>query len=345
MKNFLKKYAPPGCRKIWGAFQRGKQSFRLRRAVRQALGKDAVRYLRYAIGTRSVRSRENLQAWILMLSHSIEKGLSLPDPRPMFGAANIRDLLYTLNQYMERHGNDWVVCSGTAALKAYCLFNRAAVAEGAEASAEYNAAENWLNKQASDQAGFESGTYKTTAEELRRCGKISSDFFFSRYSIRNFSPAPVDETILREAVRIAGKSPSVCNRQAWRVKLIRRPDLIEKVQTVAGGARGFAEKIGTLAIVTSDLSCFYGETERNQAWIDGGIFVMSFLYALHALGLGGCCLNCCLKPAEEQRIRQLLNLPESEVMIARIAIGHYAEKLEVAVSPRWHIDEILTVYK
>ena len=46
-----------------------------------------------------------------------------------------------------------------------------------------------------------------------------------------------------------------------------------------------------LLIIAMDLKAFVPAHERYQHWIDGGMFSMSIIYALHSLGLSSCCLN------------------------------------------------------
>ena len=46
-----------------------------------------------------------------------------------------------------------------------------------------------------------------------------TDFFASRYSVRQFAEEPVPLALIETAVRLAQKTPSVCNRQSGRVHL------------------------------------------------------------------------------------------------------------------------------
>jgi nitroreductase len=120
-----------------------------------------------------------------------------------------------------------------------------------------------------------------------------SRFFASRHSIRQFADEPVSIDLVRRAVDMALHTPSVCNRQAWKV---------------------------------------YGE--RNQAWIDGGMFAMSFVLALHSLGLGTCCLNWSVEQKTDIALRAEAAIPDSEVIIMLLAIGHIPPELNVAASVR-----------
>ena len=62
----------------------------------------------------------------------------------------------------------------------------------------------------------------------------------------------------------------------------------QQVIAVQGNA-GFGDRVPLVLVITSDLQTFFAPEERNQAWIDGGMFAMSLVHALHSLGLASCC--------------------------------------------------------
>jgi nitroreductase len=86
--------------------------------------------------------------------------------------------------------------------------------------------------------------------------------------------------------------------------------------------------------VTSDLKCFTGVTERNEAYVDGGMFAMSLLYALHHQGVGACPLNWMVPSSVDAKLRRVLPIPQNEKVIMVISVGHMPDKLRVAKSVR-----------
>ena len=74
--------------------------------------------------------------------------------------------------------------------------------------------------------------------------------------------------------------------------------------------------------------------ERNQCWIDGGMFAMSLVLGLHAQGLGTCFLNWSKSAPEDKAMRALLQLPPQEAIITLIAVGNLPRSLSVAKSVR-----------
>jgi len=100
----------------------------------------------------------------------------------------------------------------------------------------------------------------------------------------SFSDRPVKQEIVKRAVSLALKTPSVCNRQAWFVYHIDDQSIIGRCLELQNGNSGFGHKIQSLLIIASDLKAFDTGGERYQHWIDGGMFSMSLVYALHPWG-------------------------------------------------------------
>jgi len=183
----------------------------------------------------------------------------------------------------------------------------------------------------------------TKAEVAKAINGVSTEFFLQRHSVRQFSKEDVDLSLIDEAIRIALKAPAVCNRQYSRAVVIADSGLVQEILRMQGGARGFAEDVNKVIVVTTPLSHFWGAAERNQAWIDGGLFAMSLLLGLHAQGLGACCLNWSKLNAQTQHMRDFLHLEEDEVIIMMIAVGHLLDQFDVAFSHRVNITDNVRV--
>ncbi len=111
--------------------------------------------------------------------------------------------------------------------------------------------------------------------------------------------------------------------------------------SLQNGNSGFGSAVPTVALVTVDTQLFAGPGERNQGWIDGGLFSMSFVWALHGLGLDSCMLNLSLRNGRSDALRRTLDIPDYELPIMMIAIGYARPGHRVARSPRRPIDEIV----
>lgn len=84
--------------------------------------------------------------------------------------------------------------------------------------------------------------------------------------------------------------------------------------------------------------------ERNCAFIDGGIFVMNLLYALHFYHIGACTLNWSATIEQDKNVHNLLSIPEREEIICMLTIGKLPKELAIANSERINIDRIITFH-
>ncbi|WP_211229842.1 nitroreductase family protein [Olivibacter sitiensis] len=165
-------------------------------------------------------------------------------------------------------------------------------------------------------------------------------FSNSRKSIRNFTGEKVNEVLIRDAVQLAMNAPSVCNRQSAKVYLVEDKVKIDKILEIQGGFRGYTEQVGQLLILTTDRNYFYTIGERNQLYIDGGIFLMNLLYALHYYKIANCPANWGKTVQEEEVLSKYIFLPNSEKIICMVPIGVANPEFSVCLSRRRDIDEV-----
>lgn len=282
-----------------------------------------------------------LRSWIAADTHKLEKGLSLKAPRPGFGKPVARRLLDNLQTYVDNFKTDRTIQIGINVLLTYCRFNEPhneieppffdavkKIAEHMETCCE---------------SGALGGVLTLQRDTILQQGCLPGieAFFSSRYSIRNFAPDPIHPEDVQKAVRMAQKTPSVCNRQSWKAYVFLEEADRKIIFGCQQGNRGFGEYAGGVLVCTSDLATFFSYGERNQAWIDGGMFCMSLVYALHAVGIGSCCLNWSADPEQDRHLRKLAGIPDHEAVIMVIAIGHLPETLNVAQSVRKPLSDVL----
>ena len=311
----------------------------VRRTV-SAVAYDARRYLALSSTRSPYVSRENLAAKLIAHYHSIEKGLALPAPRPGFGKTVIPVVVRLVNVYVERYGEDEVTRSACGALRAYLAFNEEQGLTPAEIPV-HESIVSLLDACEAHPVGV-SGTTKVKRDDvLAAVDHVGLEFFTSRRSTRVFSTEPVTDAELEFAVRAAMSAPAVCNREFGQVTVWRDPVRIGEVLSVQGGANGFGDGIPALAMVTVSQRAYWAEAERNQGWIDGGLFAMAFMHGLHAQGLGSVALNWSKSPATDRRMRQLVGLDEARSIVMFIGFGHLREEYRVAASPRRPLEEFL----
>lgn len=164
----------------------------------------------------------------------------------------------------------------------------------------------------------------------------------NRFSVREYSSETVAQDSLDRVYELAMKTPSVCNRQATRIHQITDPNLIAQALRIQGGFSGYAVP-PVLLFVASDIRAFMNDGERNEPFVDGGLFAMSLLYALEAEGLAACPLNAMFSLKTDKATRKLLDIPDNELPVMYIAVGHFPDEVPVCRSARKTVDEILTL--
>lgn len=160
-----------------------------------------------------------------------------------------------------------------------------------------------------------------------------------RVSVRDFAEEPVDDTKIIEAISLANNTPSVCNRQGWFVRIIKDDNLIKKTISLQGGLRGHGNNVSHLLLITAFKNYFRFPTERFQAYVDGGLYSMSLMYALTSLDIANCPINSNFPKNERSKINKLLDISNDEAPIMLIAVGNYPEVIVTTKSERDNFNE------
>jgi nitroreductase len=303
---------------------------------------DFRRFLIWSSAGRTTLSQTQARAVITIQSHRIEKGLALPAPRPGFGIDAVTSLIECVDAYLAEFGWDDTIAAGTDALSAYRDFN----ARHQVLMPMVDHALGRLRMVGGIQGLPIAGTKNVTRAEI--VGTLPDDlsaFFASRHSVRQFAPHAVAQDLIVRAIRMAQKTPSVCNRQAWKVHVFSEPEQKREILKFQNGNRGFGDTASHLLIITVDLQHFTSAGERTQCWIDGGLFAMSVVYALHSLGLGTCMLNWSVLKETDRAVRTVAGIPDSQVIIMMIVVGNLPDEFTVAYSLRKGLEDVIVVHQ
>lgn len=286
--------------------------------LRREFKRDAERYANAAAeSTRTLGLTPiQLEAQLTKDYHRVEKGLALPAPKRPFGADVLRRLDEMIPQAAEVAAGSTFLARATSARTALAQWNQDGNIDDAVAP------------------------LLTEATQTPPAAPGADRLFTTRRSVRHFSPDPIDSAIVHEAISLALNSPSVCNRAPWRVRSYTGEDA-RRVLAHQNGNRGFGDNIPTLLLVTVDAGLMTGAGERNQAWIEGGIFGSTLVWALHSLGVATCMLNLSLTNAAADDLRSETGMNARELPIMMIAVGHAARGARVAASRRRALSEVL----
>ncbi|MFE7423135.1 nitroreductase family protein [Rhodococcus sp. NPDC057529] len=301
---------------------------------------DRDRFLRHS-STRDINPDPvALASFLTSAYHSLEKGLAMEVPRAGFGVRKIPSILAAIRE-LEATGNVSVATRGArGSVRSYVRFHdERGLAMPAHLEEELRA----FAAESGDEP-LPGGAVTLTRKEIKEATDFDYDRFIkTRYSVRHFTGEDVAPSDVRTVVGQALKSPRVCNRESRRIYAAYEPELRNNLLSYHHGNSGFGHKLGAVLVVAVDIREFDMIGERNQPWIDGGLFAMSLVYGFHAAGLGTCVLNWSEDREHDQVLRNAFHIPDNEVVITLIGVGHLPEQFDVAASPPPAIDDVLSV--
>ncbi|MGE7139303.1 nitroreductase family protein [Luteibacter sp. NPDC031894] len=294
---------------------------------------DAWRYARYG-GWSGPREPERHEFRTVKTYHRLEKSLAFAQRRAGAGWAAADDLVSLL----QRAPSEAAPAGMHAAVGVKVLHDFRAAAGDPPTASRVPAFVDAVPPRTT-----RGGALSTSADYIRQ-GRLDDPerFFESRHSVRDFSDARVEAGAVERAIALAMRSPSVCNRQAWHVYRTQRRETIDRILARQDGNAGFGHTVPCLLVLTADLRAFDTLGERYQHWIDGGMFAMALVMALHSLGLATCCLNWSRGPRDDRALRRAMPLAPHHTVIMMLAVGHPSDTLKVCYSARRAPRDILT---
>ena len=261
---------------------------------------DLKRFYKYASNQGVKDSEEKYIGHIVKRYHVIEKGLTMPSPRLGFGKEVVLDLINLCNQYIDIYGTTNVqLHNAIAVLLAYIEFHK---------DKSFTIAENivtaikLLSQRVNNSDVLPQQQIHITKEEyFNDINKSFEAFSNSRKSVRNYASKDLPIEKILKAIELARNTPTSCNRQSNRIYIYTNQQKIQEILKLQGGSRGFLELANKLIIVTNELGVYESTRERKQGYIDGGIYTMNLLYALHYNKVVCCVLNCGTTKANDLR--------------------------------------------
>jgi nitroreductase len=277
--------------------------------------------------------------------HPIEKGLAMPKMRLGFGKENILNLIEDCYAYKDR----FLALAAQRYSAGFQHYNQAlsilSEYKQVHLDAGFELESNFLEKIDTLTKGLGSDfiyhQIETTREDYFRDADSSfKNFSSSRHSLRNFVGKIKNED-LEKAIELAQNAPSACNRQPGRVHVVENEVLKQKVLDIQGGNSGFGSMADKVLIVAVETAGYRGLAERNGMFVDGGIYAMNLLYALHSFRIGACPLNWSSTPEKDILLRKTILISESQTVIMMIACGSPPDKFKLAYSKRSSVDTVI----
>jgi nitroreductase len=142
----------------------------------------------------------------------------------------------------------------------------------------------------------------------------------TRRSIRQYKKAPVPEDVLEKVLEAGRWAPSANNSQPWDFIVLRDEKLRKKIAEVTKYGKFLADApIGIVVAVDPEVSTHPVE--------DGALATQNMMLAAHALGFGTCWIGS-YGSAHEDRVKQILKIPEKKRLLSIFALGFPAEVRE-----------------
>lgn len=276
--------------------------------------------------------RKDKTEWrILLLAHSLEKGLSIPNPRIEFGVEKANDLKKLLMQYDKK--NSYTYNEGKCVLYAYIEFRKKNKLE----------IESFLLD--NEKGDFSNGGIKLLSKNDVKCN--SEDFLklcSRRHSVRSFSDKYVNILDVKKAINVALTCPSACNRQMINVYTTSDINKNKSIAQFIPGNVGFKDENCRYLIITADLKAF-DYYEINQWYLNGGIFISYLQLAFTSNNIGSCIYQWPKIKFNDTQIRKILNIPGHEEVLTILAVGYYRDNFAVLKAKRKDVSDILVERK
>ena len=292
---------------------------------------DMQRYLTHSC--MNEQNVENAATHMRILVHAIEKGMSLSNVKAGFGKEKIEELIKLYQSYEQQPDkkDEQVLALVRSSVRAYAEYQ-------SSVGGDVSFIPNYFLELCREQPII------TGAIELERKNAIDfSDVAKQRHSARSYSEERIEFECIYQAVQLAQTAPSACNRQATHIYVCQSEKHIKEIFKLHGGLKGF-DIPSAIFVVTGDLNLYQSEYERNTVFVDGGIFLMNFLYALDFYQIGACPVIWGAEPDNDKLLYDLLGIPRSHEIISLVVAGKLPDReIKVARSFKRPTDTILHI--
>jgi len=295
---------------------------------------DLKLYKKYSL-TFSNTDLENKESDLILNYHSLEKGMLFKEMKKGFAEYRIKNLHVILNDPdIIKNINRSQIRVGYQVMCQYYELHQ---------KVNYNIEDLYSKEQYLKYREILDSKYDLTFNGIIDWNKedfykeTSADFLkfaYSRKSVREFTGNLISHKVINQVIELANTAPSVCNRQASSVYLVENKNKIDQLLNIQGGFTGYTKDVHQLLILTNDRKYYYTVGERNQFYIDGGIYLMNLLYALHYYQIGNCPANWGKEITDDKKVSKVIKISGSEKIICMIPIGELKESFRTTLSER-----------
>ena len=283
-----------------------------------------------------IPNERSILAGLMVTSHVLEKGITMPNRRLGFGYDRVRYISRRCKSAIKLYSENHIEIQST--LKDLEQYLHIHIQENFQLPADIEKdIRELLNYKKTDTIAC----FESTPDKFFKSNADFREFAHSRHTVRWYSGERVDKDVLIEAIRLAQTAPSACNRQSTKVYIVDSGEKKEAVLRLQNGNRGFGHLADKILLVSSNMK-FWSYNTRYMAYIDAGIFTQNLLYSLHYYKICACTLNANLSFQQRKELQNIIGYTDSEIPTVFISIGMAPEHFMVAGSQRINTDQIYT---
>ena len=318
-------------KKLLGANNIQRISFtRKKRALKKSFLTDYKLYKKHSsVFKKDVYNK--IESEITLRYHSIEKGFLHSPIRYRFAEKRVKELLdYLKFNEVDSHINEVQIQSAILNLCAYYELH----SENNIKISDYFKKEDYEQLKKKLITVLHPVKHHTSSDYFKYRQSDFNQFSLSRCSVREYTGEKISIDVFNKVVELANHAPTVCNRQGISVILVDNKEKLDEILLIQGGLKGYSDNLSQLIVLTSDRNYFYSIGERYQLYIDGGIYLMNLLYALHYYEIAACPAHWGMPNEADVKVQKIIDLNESEKIICLIAVGKPVSNFNTTLSLR-----------
>jgi nitroreductase len=142
------------------------------------------------------------------------------------------------------------------------------------------------------------------------------DVVLNRRSIRRYEPKEIPRDVLDKILEAGRQAPSAANKQPWHFIVLTDSEIKKEL------SKGMFNRFIKDAPVTI-VGCAHKDMIASK-WsiVSTTIALQNMVIAAWAMGIGSCWVG----DFSEEKVKKLLNIPESWNIVALVSFGYPAEK-------------------
>lgn len=296
---------------------------------------DGIKFIRKNLKIISGGQSSNFA--VIQQAHKLEKGLSIREPRRLWGYDNARKLVDFISDEMTKNPRDIVALNiGLGVLKAY-VSNKMKLGDPEEQNRVGSLLSYIYGKGVrlpEEECSIYGGTLPIKRSDILVNYNEVSLLFLTRHSVRDFEDTPIENEKLERAINLALRAPSACNRQPTKIYVISGKDR----ENIGSDNSYHADKY---LILTGQMKAF-SIPELNDWIVSTSVFAGYLSLALHAVGIGSCIFrkDIVRQSKYNELLKSFCKIPNDEQIILEMAVGNYKEEFNVPVSYRRKASDI-----